>query len=172
MAAQPTPLVPVEEYLSTSYQPECEYLDGVLVQKSMGQFDHARLQTIVSAMFFNHEHEWNVMVLNEQPTKISPSRYRVPDLVIVPDSYDRSPVVADPLLCIEILSPDDTISGMEKRWLDALAAGAEAVWIFDPEGAIYLADARGFRQLPAGATELTLGSIRFDIAEMRKLQER
>ena len=36
--------ISVEDYLSTSYRPDCEYVDGVLLERNLGEFDHSRLQ--------------------------------------------------------------------------------------------------------------------------------
>ena len=46
MATQPVSdrFVPVEEYLSTSYQPDCEYDEGVVVERNLGEIEHAFLQ--------------------------------------------------------------------------------------------------------------------------------
>ena len=49
MATAPQ-LVGVEEYLSTVYRPDCDYLDGVVVERNLGQFDHADLQGALSAI--------------------------------------------------------------------------------------------------------------------------
>jgi len=39
-----TVLVTEEEYLSTSYEPDCEYEDGVLIERNVGERDHSWLQ--------------------------------------------------------------------------------------------------------------------------------
>ena len=36
-------LVPVEEYLATIYHPDCDYVDGVLLERNVGQKDHSNL---------------------------------------------------------------------------------------------------------------------------------
>jgi len=48
MATQPIGerFVSVEEYLSTSYEPDCEYEDGVVVERNLGGFEHSFLQAI------------------------------------------------------------------------------------------------------------------------------
>ena len=38
-----------------------------------------------------------------------------------------------PLVCIEILSPEDRWSRVEKRIEDFLTMGVERVWVFDPQ---------------------------------------
>jgi Uma2 family endonuclease len=41
--------VPVEEYLNTAYHPDMEYVDGVLVERSMPTLAHGILQMILGA---------------------------------------------------------------------------------------------------------------------------
>ena len=44
MAALPgSPLVPVDEYLNSSYSPDMEYVDGVLVERNVGTPAHSAL---------------------------------------------------------------------------------------------------------------------------------
>jgi hypothetical protein len=37
-------LVPVEEYLSTSYSPDRDYIRGRLVERNVGEKEHGRMQ--------------------------------------------------------------------------------------------------------------------------------
>jgi hypothetical protein len=39
----------LEEYLHTSYHPDMEYVDGVLVRRNVGTYLHSLLQTLVVA---------------------------------------------------------------------------------------------------------------------------
>ena len=45
----PTIIVPVEEYLRTSYDPDMDYVDGVLVERHVGERGHGRLQLLTGA---------------------------------------------------------------------------------------------------------------------------
>jgi hypothetical protein len=48
MPAAPTlPLVSVEEYLRTHYEPHCEYLDGVLAPKAFPDYIHSTFQMLL-----------------------------------------------------------------------------------------------------------------------------
>ena len=38
---------PVGEYLRTSYRPDCEYVDGELRSRNVGETDHSRLQMVL-----------------------------------------------------------------------------------------------------------------------------
>ena len=37
-------LVSLEEYLKTSYEPDCDYVDGVLEERNLGEWNHGDLQ--------------------------------------------------------------------------------------------------------------------------------
>ncbi|MDQ2949543.1 MAG: Uma2 family endonuclease [Acidobacteriota bacterium] len=154
------PLVSVEDYLLTSYRPDCDYLEGVVRERHLGQFDHARLQTILAALFVNNEGKWGVLGLVEQRLRVRPDRYRVPDLLVVPLDYDRSPVVEiAPLLCIEIVSPDDRLKDLTERAQDYLDLGVPETWIFDPlKQQAYLYSVDGLHQVPPTA-ELHCGRV-------------
>ena len=44
-------VVPLEEYLSSIYHPDCEWLDGKLVERNRGEPDHAGLEALISWKF-------------------------------------------------------------------------------------------------------------------------
>ena len=71
-------LISVEEYLSTSYDPDCDYVDGVVEERNWGEHDHSSLQTAVSSYFYNRRAQWNISVVVEQRVQVKPSRFRVP----------------------------------------------------------------------------------------------
>jgi hypothetical protein len=64
-------LISVSEYLSTSYRPDCDYVDGRVLERNLGEFDHATLQTAVAIWFGNRRHEWNILVVVEQRVQVS-----------------------------------------------------------------------------------------------------
>ncbi len=36
--------IPISEYLETAYQPDCEYIDGEVLERNVGKWFHARVQ--------------------------------------------------------------------------------------------------------------------------------
>src|SRR5579863_5378854 len=44
-------LVSVDEYLHTSYHPDCDYVDGDIVERNVGELDHSELQGEIYAYF-------------------------------------------------------------------------------------------------------------------------
>lgn len=127
------PEISVEEYLRFSARPDVELVDGRLEERNLGTFDHARIQALLLVWFFNRETEFQIVVVPEQRVQVSPNRFRVPDICLLPRERPVEQIIhTAPLVCIEVLSPDDTISSMRVRVADYLAMGVENVWIVDP----------------------------------------
>ncbi len=88
MATQPLPeqpagFVSVEQYLSTVYEPDCEYDDGVIVERNLGEFEHAFLQTLLATLFTNNMDSWGVFALVAQRVQIEVRKFRVPDVCVL-----------------------------------------------------------------------------------------
>jgi Uma2 family endonuclease len=72
-------------------------------------------------------------VLQEVRVQVRPTRYRVPDVcVVLGGRPDEQILTKPPFLCIEILSPEDRVSGMQDRIDDYLRFGVRYVWLIDP----------------------------------------
>ena len=126
-------LVTVREYRATSYRPDCDYVDGVVVERNLGERDHARLQMAVSAYFYNRRKEWGIHVFPEQRVQVSRTRFRIPDVcVVLGDEPEEQIFTHPPFICVEILSPEDRLSAMQKRVGEFLEMGVPYVWILDP----------------------------------------
>jgi Uma2 family endonuclease len=63
---------------------------------------------------------------------VSPSRVRIPDICLIPAEAREETTQTAPLLCIEILSPEDRWSSVQDRLTDCLKFGVRTVWIVDP----------------------------------------
>ncbi len=125
-------LVSVSEYLSTSYRPDCDYVDGVVLERNLGEYDHARLQGEVFAYFHARRKEWGIRGVPEQRVQVSPTRFRVPDICVVMGEPPEQIFKTPPFICIEILSKDDRLSAMRERVADYLNFGVGYVWVIDP----------------------------------------
>lgn len=128
------PLVTVEEYLHTSYRPDCDYVDGRIEERNAGEFEHALLQALLAQKFLDHRTDWGVLALTEARMRVSATSFRIPDLAILRNDAPRERILSHPpLLVIEILSPEDRLSRFQVRIDDYLALGVENIWIFDPD---------------------------------------
>src|SRR5690349_21657268 len=105
--------VSVSEYLSTTYSPDREYVDGELVERNVGEYEHSRPQARLVIFLGARETNWGIRVVTEQRVQVKPDRFRVPDVcVVLAVTRIESIFTAPPFVCIEILSKDDTLSTM------------------------------------------------------------
>ena len=125
-------LVSVDQYLTTSYRPDCDYVDGVLLERNVGEFDHGRLQTAIAAFYYNHRKQWRVHASTEQRVQVAPTRFRIPDVCVSAETEPEQVFRTPPLICVEILSKDDRLAEMRERVEDYLNFGVPYVWILDP----------------------------------------
>jgi Uma2 family endonuclease len=148
-------LVPVEEYLSTSYDPDCEYVDGQIVGRNLGEKPHSRIQRKLIVYLDNRSKEFGIEVFPEQRVQVSPTRFRVPDVTVVRLPQREEPIVTSPPhLCIEILSKEDTMEDMQERIDDYLRFGVAYVWIISPRHKkAYVATATGMIEAASGKLE-------------------
>src|ERR1700722_17541010 len=65
-----TTLVPVEEYLRTSYRPDCDYVDGEVLERNVGEHDHSDLQTELAYYFRARRKQWRLHAVVEQRVQI------------------------------------------------------------------------------------------------------
>jgi Uma2 family endonuclease len=120
------------EYLRTTYQPDREFIDGEVLERNVGKWEHARLQVLLASWFRSQEKVWSVKAATEQRLQVSPTRVRIPDVMLVSRGPQPDVTVDPPVLVVEILSPDDTYTDTQMRSADYLNMGVRAVWIIDP----------------------------------------
>lgn len=127
-------LIDVDEYLSTSYDPDCDYVDGVLIERNAGQQSHSETQSELLAWFRARRQQTRLKEYPEWRIRASPTRFRVPDVCVAEMPVAREPVMTSvPYLCAEILSPDDRMPRVQEKVDDYLALGVPNVWVIDPE---------------------------------------
>ena len=105
---QTSALVTVEEYLNTSYDPDCDYVDGVIEERNVGELEHADLQSAIVTFLRNRQKQWGVFAVVEQRVQVCEKRFRVPDICVVLGGKPKEQIFhAPPFVCIEILSRKD-----------------------------------------------------------------
>lgn len=53
-------LIPVSEYLSTTYRPDRDFLEGELKERSTGEQPHANVQGLLCFIFQRNREQWKV----------------------------------------------------------------------------------------------------------------
>jgi len=125
--------VSVEEYLSTVYEHDCEFVDGVIDERDLGEFEHAYVQGLLVTLFNNHRRDWGVYALPEQRVQTQKTHFRVPDVAVLREGSIREPILTHPpLLAIEVQSYDQSLRFTEAKAIEYLAFGIEHVWVVDP----------------------------------------
>jgi len=124
----------VEEYLSTSWSPDREYVDGKIEERNLGEKEHSIIQRYLIFLFMLKRDEWRVEVFPELRTQIAATNFRVPDVCVVRTGEDFDRILNHPpLIAIEILSPEDRMARMEQKAGQYLQFGIQHIWLIDPE---------------------------------------
>jgi Uma2 family endonuclease len=153
--------ISVEEYLNTCYRPDCDYVDGEVLDRNLGEQSHGRLQLNIGVWLKSRERQFRFRVLPEVRLQVRNDRFRVPDIMLVPPEAAGEAIVrTPPLLCIEVLSPCDTLARIHRRAQEYFAMGVPVCWIIDP------LSGQAWTATPAGIEETTGGVLRAGDIEM------
>jgi len=125
--------ISVDEYLSTSYEDgDREYVDGEILERNLGEFDHSDLQTAAAA-YFRTRYKGTVWAGVELRVEVRKARFRVPDVTVILGARPAGRVATEPpFIVIEVLSPEDRASRVQERISDYLDFGIANVWVIDP----------------------------------------
>ena len=130
-----TLLTPLEVYLSKSFEPDCEFIDGQLVERHVGEYYHSLLQSLLTTHINNLRSQYGpkFRAFTEQRLRVSDRLYRIPDVCVLEAGHKRTSVIMEPpVVTVEILSPDDTLAATIQKCRDYLNFGVRHVWIADP----------------------------------------
>ena len=119
----------------------CELVDGVLVEKVMAYYE-SRVASLISHFMedFLEEHDLGIAAGADGMMRLAPGLVRIPDVSFI--SWKRLPnrrVPREPVarlgpdLAVEVLSEGNTEKEMERKLREYFTAGAQLVWIVDPE---------------------------------------
>ena len=100
-------LISVEEYLRTSYRPDCDYVDGEVLERNVGEKSHAKLQKAILLFLSAREKELGIWVIQEQRVQVAPSVFASLTSASPWASQTNKFFTKPPFICIEILSPED-----------------------------------------------------------------
>jgi Uma2 family endonuclease len=150
-------LISIEEYLSSDYEPDVDYVDGRIEERNMGETDHSKLQGRIYFLLTLRQEDWHLLALPEQRVQVSPTRFRVPDVCVVREEDADNPIITEaPLLCLEVLSPGQSLKAIRKRAQDFFNIGVPEVWVFDPP------TQTAYVCLPDSMTEHKDGTLRLE----------
>jgi len=107
-----------------------EFVDGVLVERKMGDWLHSLVQSNV--LFAVRRKYPHLKVVAELRSKTSNTRYRIPDVSVL-----LAPPQGDYLLdaafwVVEVLSQSDIMSSVIGKLKEYAAKGVPNIWLIDP----------------------------------------
>jgi len=126
------PPIALSEYLHTRFEPDCDYVDGILEKRSGSGPDHAAAQRALLASLHRRQREWGVRIEPEVRVQTSASHVRVADVALVAAKAGGEVVEKPPVAVIEILSPDDDVQHVTERLDDYRRMGVKSIWMIDP----------------------------------------
>ena len=169
MATQPTfEASQCRGVLSTVYEHDCDYVDGTIEERDLGEFEHAYVQGLLITLFNNHRQDWDVYALPEQRVQIQKTRFRVPDIAVLRAGSKREPILTHPpFLIVEVQSPDQSLRYTEAKGTEYLAFGIEHVWVIDPYARVaYRGTANGLELVRDGELSVPGTPIRVSAREL------
>lgn len=128
-----TTAISLDQYLHSVWEPDREYVNGEVIERHMGEKDHGLWQGALVAALRSWRNTANIQVVPELRVRTTPDRCRVPDIVVLDrNAPDEQVITHPPLLCVEILSPEDRVVRLEDKIEEYFLMGVRAVWIIDP----------------------------------------
>ena len=161
-----TALISVEEYLNTAYDPDCEYVDGEVIERNMGELDHAGLRTSIGGWLWTRRRALGIHIFTEARVRVAPTRFRIPDIAATIHKPKGRILREPPFLCIEVLSPEDRTSRTEVKIDDYLKFGVAHVWLIDPRRKLASSYTREGRRGAASLLTTSEPHIELPIAEL------
>jgi Uma2 family endonuclease len=123
-------LISVEEYLNTSYDPDLEYVDGVLVERNVGDWPHSLVQSNIGYhLRRKYPHVYAVPELRSQTRS---TRYRLPDVSVMLAAPQTKYLLEAAFLAVEILSESDSMTSIIEKLHEYSQKGVANIWLIDP----------------------------------------
>lgn len=145
-------IVPVEEYLNMRFDgPDREYLDGEIIERRLGSKPHSKGQMRLLRFFDKLRDRHSLHIFPDLRVRISPQRYRVPDIAVYLGNEPADNVPAlPPDVVVEILSEDDRYVEVLEKLAEYHLWGAKRVWLADPgTRKFFIYDHSGYHEAPA-----------------------
>jgi Uma2 family endonuclease len=137
---EPPPGSATDEDLLRAPKPICELIDGVLVEKAIGNRESI-LAMYIGGLIRSHVQatETGVVLGADGYFRVSEGQLRAPDVSYVPWSELPNGEIPDeaywsvaPALVVEVLSPRNTSAEIDRKLNEFFAAGCKLAWVIDP----------------------------------------
>jgi Uma2 family endonuclease len=121
-------LITAEKYLASHFDREPEFVRGELVERSLPNKKHGRTQLRLCMLLGGAGYG-----CTEVRMKLAEDLFRIPDFAMFEHEPEEQLPTSSPLLIIEINSPDDRLSDVERKLEEYRAWGVAHIWFVEPE---------------------------------------
>jgi Uma2 family endonuclease len=165
-----TSFIPIEVYLTSSFEPDADYVDGAIEERPVGENDHSAWQKAIIFWFEKQAREGGIRVRPELRVQVAPTRFRIPDVTLLDRNLPQEPIAKYPPVAVfEVLSPEDTLRKVMTRCADYELMGIQTILVIDPDGPKYRYAAGRLEPLESRAFDIPGSCARFDLDEIEKL---
>ena len=159
---KPAPGGATEEDLLRAPKPICELIDGVLVEKAMGNRESI-MGLYIGGLIggFVREHDLGVVLGEAGYIRVNDEQIRAPDATFIPwSSFPDEELPEEaywsvaPGLIVEVLSEGNTRAEIDRKLTELFDAGCKLAWVIDPaakSAKVYTSPKR-FKELDAKGT--------------------
>jgi Uma2 family endonuclease len=122
-----------EDYLRMTFEHDAEFVHGEIVERSMPDLDHGRIQFLLGMAFPRVVASHPLYPCSEVRMKVAPGIYRIPDFAVFAGRLPAQQVPdKPPLIAVEILSKDDRHSDLMQKLEEYREWGVPHIWVIDP----------------------------------------
>ena len=127
-------LVSVDEYLDMTFEDtDAEYVDGEIVERSMPEDPHSEAQVRLIQLFTPFCGQASLHLRTELRLRVSATRVRVADFVVIRgDKPSELVPTTPPLVIAEIVSRHDSHTEITRKLEEYRDWGVAHVWLIDP----------------------------------------
>ena len=158
----------LEQYLHTSFSPDVDFVDGVIQGRKLGEKDHGRAQGFVYSWFLAREASFSLEPVLEYRIIVGENRVRICDVAIVQsDIPDEQVGKTPPVICVEVMSPEDRLSRAIIVLSDYRTLGVPNIWLIDPQERLaYIYGPSGLTQQQNLILQVLGTEIAFDVNDL------
>jgi Uma2 family endonuclease len=122
-----------EDYLRMTFEHDAEFVHGEIVERSMPDLTHSRIQTLLAVQFENLRHRHGLFGCVELRMKVASDVYRIPDVAVFARKLPEQQVPTKPsLVVVEIISKDDRYLELMQKLEEYREWGVPNIWVIDP----------------------------------------
>jgi Uma2 family endonuclease len=125
--------ISLEQYLHTTFPDvDREYRDSEIVERSLPDYLHGRVQGAIFAFFWALRTEVALFPCVETRMRLRSNLVLIPDVVVFYPSEPARVPDTPPLVVAEVLSLDDRLTAVREKLEEYKAWGVPHVWLVDP----------------------------------------